>query len=575
VRGKRFKRYEILGKIGSGSMATVYRAREISTGRLVALKLMHPHLADDPAYIARFRREAQTAKSLDNPHIVKMLDYGEEKGEYFLVMEYVRGRTLQQLIQERRSLTTEQALHIAWQVAKALDAAHRQGIVHRDIKPQNLMVTPEGLVKVLDFGIAKAADFSTITQTGVFMGSPHYVSPEQAKGARSIDIRSDLYSLGVVLYHMLTGVPPFDAETPWTVLHQHVEGEPVPVHRLRVDVPTEVEGVVQKAMAREPAARYQTPAEMVKALEGLGAGKIGIREEVATIAGPLPVVRDVGVARRPIPTWAVAGAITVVLLLILGVLTVGRPPPPPVDQIETAIVVTPPDGTAVPVRTESPGGQPAGSHTVARTATSTRTPTLTPTDTVAPTSTATATSVPVPTPVERMIESFESYANDRALRAAYSINAPENDAFVSLATGPNVHRGSQALAFTYHIHTIVPAGGSTVTDYAGFARDFPSQDWRGFNYLTLWVRSDGSNKDLVIQFHEASGEVWKHTTNLSGFRDKNLELVFDRSVFYLAEWTPSVNNRIDLGSITGLSIYVGHGGTGQGTIYVDAIRLVE
>jgi serine/threonine protein kinase len=187
--GKRIKQYRILDRVGRGGMATVYRAKDAQTGRTVALKVMHPHLAKDPKYVERFRREAETAKSLDDPHIVKVLDYDDEDGNYFLVMEYVRGKTLQQLIHEAGSLTVEQALGIASQIARALDNAHRRGIVHRDIKPQNLMVTPEGLVKAMDFGIAKAADFSTMTQTGIFMGSPHYVSPEQAKGARTIDIR--------------------------------------------------------------------------------------------------------------------------------------------------------------------------------------------------------------------------------------------------------------------------------------------------------------------------------------------------------------------------------------------------
>jgi mannan endo-1,4-beta-mannosidase len=177
--------------------------------------------------------------------------------------------------------------------------------------------------------------------------------------------------------------------------------------------------------------------------------------------------------------------------------------------------------------------------------------------------------------VERMIENFESYGDNAALGAAYSINAPENDASVSLAVAPNIYRGSQALAFTYHIHTIVPAGGYTVTDYGGLIREFPAQDWRGFNYLRLWVRSDGSNKDLAVQFHEASGEVWKYTTNLSGFHDRDFQLPLDTSVFHLPEWSPSVNGQINLGSIVGFSIYVGHGEMGQGTIYVDAIRLSE
>ena len=185
------------------------------------------------------------------------------------------------------------------------------------------------------------------------------------------------------------------------------------------------------------------------------------------------------------------------------------------------------------------------------------------------------TPMPLPTPVERMIESFELYADNGELRAAYSINAPENDASVSLAAAPDVYHGSQALAFTYDIHTVVEAIDGAMTDYAGLTRDFTAQDWRGFNYLNLWVRGDGSNKDLVIQFHESSGEVWKYMTNLSGFRDRDLQLAFDANVFSLAEWSPTVNGQMDLGSIGGFSIYIGHRGMGQGTIYLDAFRLSE
>jgi hypothetical protein len=196
-------------------------------------------------------------------------------------------------------------------------------------------------------------------------------------------------------------------------------------------------------------------------------------------------------------------------------------------------------------------------------------PTPTPGTTIAETPTT------IPSPAERMIESFESYSDDGALRAAYSTDAPENDASVSLSVARNVYAGNQSLAFAYDIHTVVPIGEDIATDYAGLIRDFAIQDWRGFNYLRLWVRSDGSTKDLVIQFHEASGEVWRHTTNLSNFGEKDLELALDMSDFEPADWSPWVNGEIDLGSVAGFSIYVGHAGPGRGTIYIDAIRLSE
>ena len=199
-----------------------------------------------------------------------------------------------------------------------------------------------------------------------------------------------------------------------------------------------------------------------------------------------------------------------------------------------------------------------------------------PTDTPAPIVTPTVpthTPPPPPTPVERPIESFEWYGSDEALQAAYSIDAPENDASVSLAGGPYAYDGTQALEFTYDIQEIVRSADGTLTDFAGLTRALPSQDWRGFGYLRLWVKSDASSRSLVIQFHEASGEVWNYTTNLSRFDDEDMQLPLDTSRFQHAKWSPWVNGQIDLGAVVGYSIYVGHGGEGQGTIYIDAIRL--
>ncbi len=234
-----------------------------------------------------------------------------------------------------------------------------------------------------------------------------------------------------------------------------------------------------------------------------------------------------------------------------------------------------PEATAVPTEVPSSPAVIVLQQTATPTPTSVP-PTSTPVPpTPTPGTTVAETPTTIPNPAERMIESFESYSDDGALRAAYSTDAPENDASVSLSVARNVYAGNQSLAFAYDIHTIVPIGEDIATDYAGLIRDFAIQDWRGFNYLRLWVRSDGSTKDLVIQFHEASGEVWKHTTNLSNFGEKDLQLALDMSDFEPADWSPWVNGEIDLGSVAGFSIYVGHAGPGRGTIYIDAIRLSE
>lgn len=234
-----------------------------------------------------------------------------------------------------------------------------------------------------------------------------------------------------------------------------------------------------------------------------------------------------------------------------------------------------PEATAVPTEVPSSPAVIVLQQTATPTPTSVP-PTSTPVPpTPTPGTTIAETPTTIPSPAERMIESFESYSDDGALRVAYSTDAPENDASVSLSVARNVYAGNQSLAFAYDIHTIVPIGEDIATDYAGLIRDFAIQDWRGFNYLRLWVRSDGSTKDLVIQFHEASGEVWKHMTNLSNFGEKDLQLALDMSDFEPADWSPWVNGEIDLGSVAGFSIYVGHAGPGRGTIYIDAIRLSE
>ncbi len=285
MANRRLRHYEVFERIGAGGMATVYRGRDTRTGTIVAIKVMHTHLAENQQYIERFQREARTTMSVDSPHVVRILDLGQENSTYFLVMEYVSGITVQQLIQERGALPLSQALDIAAQVADGLEAAHLHNIVHRDIKPQNMMITPDGVVKVMDFGIARAAEMTTMTQTGLFMGSPHYASPEQAEGKR-VDIRSDIYALGITLYQMLTGIVPFNADTPWAVMRQHLEGVPTAVRQLRVDVPPEVEALVMRALAKDPARRFQTPAEMSVALRAIQAPSSAVLQELATIVAP-------------------------------------------------------------------------------------------------------------------------------------------------------------------------------------------------------------------------------------------------------------------------------------------------
>ncbi len=260
-------RYELDGVVGRGGMAEVYRARDIRLDRIVAVKTLREDLARDATFQARFRREAQSAASLNHPSIVAVYDTGEDEAGPthvpYIVMEYVDGRTLRELLRDDRRLLPERALEITDGVLRALDYSHRNGIVHRDIKPGNVMLTRSAEVKVMDFGIARAVSDAqaTMTQTAQVIGTAQYLSPEQARGER-VDARSDLYSTGCLLYELLTGRPPFTGDSPVAIAYQHVRENPIPPSRIDPEIPVWADSIVLKAMAKDPAERYQSAAEM-------------------------------------------------------------------------------------------------------------------------------------------------------------------------------------------------------------------------------------------------------------------------------------------------------------------------
>jgi eukaryotic-like serine/threonine-protein kinase len=270
-------RYELDGVVGRGGMAEVYRARDIRLDRIVAIKTLRADLARDQIFQARFRREAQSAASLNHPSIVAVYDTGEDMASGmpipYIVMEYVDGRTVRDLLQEGHRLLPERSLEIIDGVLRALDYSHQAGIVHRDIKPGNVMVTRNGDVKVMDFGIARAMSDaqSTMTQTAQVIGTAQYLSPEQARGER-VDSRSDLYSTGCLLYELLTGRPPFTGDSPVAIAYQHVRENPVPPSRVDPDVPPWADAIVLKAMAKSPGDRYQTAGDMRADLQRAASG---------------------------------------------------------------------------------------------------------------------------------------------------------------------------------------------------------------------------------------------------------------------------------------------------------------
>ncbi len=254
-------RYEVGRLLGAGGMAEVFEGRDRLLARRVAIKVLQAQFARDPSFLIRFKREAQAAASLSHPNIVGVYDTGTEDGTHFIVMEYVEGRTLKDVIRAEGPLYSERAAEICADVCSALIAAHARGLIHRDIKPGNVMLTPEGKVKVMDFGIARATTSETITQTAAVVGTAQYISPEQAQG-QTVDYRSDIYSVGCCLYEMLTGTVPFTGATPVAIAYRHVREDPTPPRMLNPDVPAPLEAICLKAMAKLPDNRYQTAAEM-------------------------------------------------------------------------------------------------------------------------------------------------------------------------------------------------------------------------------------------------------------------------------------------------------------------------
>lgn len=248
------RRYELQELIGGGGMADVYKAQDKLLDRAVAVKILHQQYANDAEFVEKFRREATAAAKLAHPNIVNIYDVGEDGGSQYIVMEYVSGPTLKEVIQQKGCLEPIEAVRIAKEIASALESAHRNNLVHCDIKPHNILVMPDGHIKVTDFGIARAVSASTMTYSGSVMGSVHYFSPEQAKGT-VITTKSDVYSLGVVLYEMLTGQLPFNGETSVSIALKHLQEEPVPIRQINPSIPPVLEAIVQKAMSKDSADR--------------------------------------------------------------------------------------------------------------------------------------------------------------------------------------------------------------------------------------------------------------------------------------------------------------------------------
>jgi serine/threonine-protein kinase len=336
--GRTLGRYEILTPLGAGGMAVVYRARQTDLERIVALKILPPELSLDRSYTARFLQEARSAAALEHPHIVPIYDVGATEGLHYIAMKYIAGQTVRDLAQERGALPVREAARLLEQVAAALDYAHSQGIIHRDIKPSNMMVERNGWLYLTDFGLARGgAAGAGLTQAGTVMGTPEYMSPEQAQGLATIGPATDIYALGVVLYELLTGKMPFEAETPMGMLVARLQRAPTPPRDYRSDLAPAVEDVVMRALARRPESRPGSATELVAELKraaGIGSSSTLAPDRPPSPAAGLPAVPHYGAptldAQRPLATPPPV---------------LRTPPPPPMQQL--TLPSTPPPSTPI------------------------------------------------------------------------------------------------------------------------------------------------------------------------------------------------------------------------------------
>jgi serine/threonine protein kinase len=317
--GKKIGQYEIQSLIGQGGMAVVYRAHQGSMKRDVAMKIVSSPITLDPAFMERFKRETQVLTNLEHAHIVPVHDYGTtEEGYTYLVMRHVKGGSLSERIRSGPPMKLDEVSTILFQLADALDFAHRHGVIHRDIKPSNVLLDEQGSAYLADFGLARLAEpglHGNLTETGSFLGTPTYISPEQIR-QDPIDGRSDVYSLGVVLYEMLAGRPPFTADSAFTIMRAHIDQEPPPIRRFRPGLPPAVEAVLEKALQKEPTTRYQTAGEMAEAFTR------AVQSEFSTDRLQRPA--SITIPRVALPPrrtgLLAAGAVTILLVTVLGIM---------------------------------------------------------------------------------------------------------------------------------------------------------------------------------------------------------------------------------------------------------------
>ncbi|HEX8524800.1 MAG TPA: serine/threonine-protein kinase [Tepidisphaeraceae bacterium] len=275
-RSSQIPGYQLLGKLGKGAMATVYKARQNSLDRIVAVKVLPKKSGENPEFVERFYKEGRAAARLSHNNIVQAIDVGSSpEGWHYFVMEYIEGKTLYDLMQEGHKFGEEEALEVAIQITDALAHAHQRGLIHRDVKPKNILLTPQGVAKLTDLGLARATDDKEAAESeaGKAYGTPYYISPEQIRGDVDIDFRTDIYSLGATLYHLVTGRPPFDGETPSAVMHKHLKQPLTPADHVNTELSAGIGEIIDVAMAKDRDERYHTTHDLLADLQAVRRGE--------------------------------------------------------------------------------------------------------------------------------------------------------------------------------------------------------------------------------------------------------------------------------------------------------------
>jgi serine/threonine protein kinase len=526
--GKTIKgRYKIYDEVGEGAAGSVYLARDQEEARIVAVKVVHLHLTKDGQFMERFQREASILaelKEFESPHIVRLYEFGEEDGMVYIVIEFVEGRTLAEILAVRGTLDVDQALDVVRQVAECLEVTSRKNIVHRDLKPANLMITPEGIVKVMDFGIARSLMYTGLTSTGV-LGTPYYISPEQAEGRKDLDSRTDMYSLGVCLYQMLTGELPYTGESPMELILQHVEA-PIPsVRDKQPGVPPSVDGIVRTCMAKEVRDRYATPADLIAAIDQ------ALKGEVAEAVAKPPVpsktspaafredlaetpVSSLGYPQRkrqwlPIALLVASVVLVAAACIAAGVVVLGLFPEETPTVPAIVLPVTSPTALPLPAKL-TPSTEVTPTETVKPSPTETvepsPTPTLTEAASVTPTDTLTPTDTPIPPspkppPTAVMIG-----------KIAYTI-ALENQRRYQIGIMNADGSGQAVLPSPYVSSPSFSPDGERIVFYA----------WEGWPQGNgLWtMEADGTDPQLVLRDAEAGNPRWSPDGRLVAYDARN------------------------------------------------------